>query len=269
MGRTSPFWFKKELSQHAIKSSATSPDADSPLQFHLQTLERQPGWSHGPYYPPANKDSRNWSASLQPNNMMSSTFTKAAIAALLLRVWRLYYQGNEKQQVITGGLIFCQPSHRAKKKPVMWSNISVKNGSWLFTSTMALLNVCQSVNEQSCTQLNDIKATVLVRNPSSWNLCSMYMELAPAWQSTLLHHKNYLGMAWPWHEQCQNKPKKVSPRTHTPAEHDDVVGNGELSAVKLALEVWSYWLGCAEQPFIIWTDKIYKIFNVLHVWQRL
>lgn len=39
------------------------------------------------------------------------------------------------------------------------------------------------------------------------------------------------------------------------AERNYDIGNKELLAVKVSLEVWRHWLEVAEQPFLVWTDQ--------------
>lgn len=59
--------------------------------------------------------------------------------------------------------------------------------------------------------------------------------------------------------QCSAKDHKLHPcafisRKLSPAEWNYDVGNQELLAVKIALEVWRHWLEGAKHPFVVWTD---------------
>lgn len=49
-------------------------------------------------------------------------------------------------------------------------------------------------------------------------------------------------------------PFSISDLRPLPAERNCVIGNGELLAVKPALEDWCNWLQGAEQPFVVWMD---------------
>lgn len=47
-------------------------------------------------------------------------------------------------------------------------------------------------------------------------------------------------------------PSSLKKRSSAERNYD--IGNGELLAVKVALEGWRHWLEGAEQPFLVWAD---------------
>lgn len=72
--------------------------------------------------------------------------------------------------------------------------------------------------------------------------------------------------------QCSGPAEKLQPcaffsRRLSPAERNYDVGDRELLAVKLALEVWRHFLEGAEHPFIVWTD--HKNLTYLRTAKRL
>lgn len=52
----------------------------------------------------------------------------------------------------------------------------------------------------------------------------------------------------------------------SPAKWNYDIGDWELLAIKLALEEWKHWLEGTVQPFIVFSQKLKKVFNNLQTW---